>query len=143
MIPRLRFGLLLVVASGVLGGGAPGVATSASSAPFRANVHETLVCPGVDLCGTGVIQGYGAVTTTLSFATLERVFTHDSDGSTLRLALVPTGATGMRLDGVWTIVSGTGVFAGASGAGELWATGTGAPELSDTAHYRGVLTLPG
>ena len=88
------------------------------------------------------IQGFGTVTTTLTFASGERVFTLDSDGSTLRLLLQPTDTTGVRLNGTWTILGGTGVFAGASGTGDLWATGTGAPEFSDAAHFRGTLTLP-
>jgi hypothetical protein len=116
---------------------------SAATTDFRADVHDTGVCPGVDLCGTGVVQGYGSVTTTLSFATLERVFILDSDGSTLTLLLEPTGTTGERQIGTWTIIGGTGVFAGAEGSGEVWATPTGIPGLSDTAHYRGTITTSG
>ena len=132
---RLRSPVLLVVLAVTLT--AAGSASSATMMPFRANVHDLLSCPGVDLCGSG-----GTVTTTLTFASGERVFTLDSDGSTLRLLLQPTDTTGVRLNGTWTILGGTGVFAGASGTGDLWATGTGAPEFSDTAHFRGTLTLP-
>jgi hypothetical protein len=107
---------------------------------FRANVQDTEVCPGVDLCGTGVIQGFGHVTTTLSFATFERVFVL-ADGSTLRLTLQPTGMTGVRLNGTWLVIGGTGVFASASGSGVLWATPTGLPVTSDTAHFRGTIDI--
>jgi len=116
---------------------------SAATTAFRAEVHDLGACPGVDLCGTGVIQGYGRATTTLTFATLERVFTLDSDGSTLTLLLEPTGITGTRQNGTWTIIGGTGVFAGAEGSGEVWATATGIPGISDTALYRGTITTSG
>ena len=140
MFLRLRLALLLVALAVTLTSVGP--AASSTTEPFRANVHDLLFCPGVDLCGSGVIQGFGTVTTTFSFASGERVFTLDSDGSTLRLLLQPTDTTGSRLNGTWTIVGGTGVFSGASGTGELWAIGTGAPEFSDTAHFRGTITLP-
>jgi hypothetical protein len=132
--------LVLALAVALTSGVGPGA--SATTTSFRANVHDLLFCPGVDLCGTGVIQGFGTVTTTLTFANGERVFVLDSDGSILRLLLEPTDTTGVRLNGTWTIVGGTGVFSGASGYGTLWATGTGAPELSDTAHFRGTITFP-
>lgn len=85
-----------------------GPAASATTTPFRASVHDLLFCPGFDLCGAGVIQGFGTVTTTFAFATGERIFTLDSDGSTLRLLLAPTDATGARLNGTYTILEGTG-----------------------------------
>ena len=140
MFLRLRLALLLVALVVTLTSVGP--AASATTEPFRANVHDLLFCPGVDLCGSGVIQGFGTVTTTFAFASGERVFTLDSDGSILRLLLEPTDTTGSRLNGTWTIIGGTGVFSGASGTGDLWATGTGAPEFSDTAHFRGTITLP-
>ena len=136
---RLRLLLLALAGSFMLAGVGP--AASATTTPFRADVHDLLLFPGVDLCGSGVIQGFGTVTTTLTFATGERIFTLDSDGSTLRLLLQATGTTGKRINGTWTILGGSGVFAGATGSGELWATPTGAPETSDTAHFRGTITL--
>jgi hypothetical protein len=139
---RLRLAVLLAAVLVVPTVVAVGPAASATTTPFRANVHDLLFCPGFDLCGSGVIQGFGSVTTTFAFASGERVFVLDSDGSTLRLLLEPTGTTGFRLDGTYTVVGGTGVFAGATGAGVVWATGTGAPELSDTAHFRGTITFP-
>src|SRR5215207_9930669 len=134
---RLRRCLPILVLTALLVASAP---ASAATTVFRADVHDRGVCPGVDLCGTGVIAGYGTVTTTLTFATGERVFVLDSDGSTLRLLVEATGTTGSRINGTWTIVGGTGVFAGAEGSGEVWATATGVPVTSDTAHYRGTFT---
>ena len=82
------------------------------------DVDDLLVCPGVDLCGSGVIR-IGTVTTMFAFATGERIFTLDSDGSTLRLLLAPTDTIGVRLNGTWTILGVTGVFAGATGTGSF------------------------
>jgi hypothetical protein len=137
---RLRRSLPLFALIALFIASAP---ASAATTEFRADVHDAGVCPDVDLCGTGVIQGYGTVTTTLTFATGERVFILDSDGSTLTLLVEATGTTGSRLTGTWTIISGTGVFAGAEGSGEVWATPTGIPVTSDTAHYRGTITTSG
>jgi hypothetical protein len=110
---------------------------------FRADLHDNFRdCPGADLCGKGVVHGYGTATGSFTFFPTERVITLDSDGSTLRLALVPTDLTGPTLAGTWTVIDGTGVFAGASGSGVIWATTTGVPVPSDTAHYLGTLTLP-
>jgi hypothetical protein len=107
-------------------------------------LHDNFrVCPtGADLCGKGVVHGYGTATATFTFFPLERVITLDSEGSTLRLTLEPTDLSPPTLAGTWTIVDGTGVFAGASGRGVIWATSTGVPVPSDTAHYRGTITLP-
>jgi hypothetical protein len=113
---------------------------SAQPIDFKADVQDSEICPGVDLCGGGVMHGFGKVTTSLSFATFERVFVL-ADGSTLRLALALTGSTGIRLDGTRTVVGSTGVFDGASGSGVVWATPRGLPITSDTAHYRGTIEL--
>jgi hypothetical protein len=111
---------------------------------FRADLHDNLgACPpGADECGKGVVHGFGTVTTTFSFGSFERVITLDRDGSMLRLALAPTDLDPPRLEGTFTIVGGTGLFAGATGSGIVWAVGTGVPVPSDTAHYRGTITLP-
>ena len=132
--------LCVLVATSIAAAATAVSPASAEPIAFKADVQDSEVCPGVDLCGRGNIQGFGKVTTSLSFATFERVFVL-ADGSTLRLALAPTGFTGVRLDGTWTVVGGTGVFDGASGSGVVRATPTGLPITSDTAHYRGTIEL--
>jgi hypothetical protein len=119
-------------------------AGAATTSVFRADIHDNFrVCAvGVDLCGEGVVHGYGTASGAFTFSPLERVFTLDSDGSMLRLALEPTDLSPPTLSGTWTIVDGTGVFAGATGSGVIWATTTGVPGPSDTAHYLGTITLP-
>lgn len=106
----------------------------------------TFMSKASDVDGASVSKkplGHFAVdAVTSAVHTRPRIFTLDSDGSTLRLLLAPTDTTGVRLNGTWTILGGTGVFAGATGTGELWAIPTGAPEFSDTAHSRGTITLP-
>ena len=136
--------------------------SAASTQEFRAALHDNLVCPGVDLCGKGELKGFGTVTTALTFTgfgpgpdgcaalTAERVLALVSDGSTLRLSLEGVlclqGAAGSHAPGVgsgtFTVVSGTGQFAGATGSGVLSVQATGKPGLTDTAHYNGTLTLP-
>jgi hypothetical protein len=138
-------------------------ASAADTSAFRAELHDNLTCPvGFDLCGKGELNGFGTVTTTLTFtgfargpgncATLaaERVMKLDSDGSSIVLAvegtLCPQGGAGGHAPGIgqgtFTVVGGTGRFAGASGAGSLSVQATGVPGLSDTAHYTGTLSLP-
>jgi len=122
--------LVLAVASPV---------SAARTQEFRAELHDNLVCPGVDLCGKGELRGFGTARTTLTFTgfgpgpdncvalTAERQLTLDSDGSTLLLSLegvlCPQGNSGGHAPGVgsgtFTIVSGTGQFAGATGSGVL------------------------
>jgi hypothetical protein len=111
---------------------------------FKADLHDFGPCPpGIDLCGKGVVHGFGTATGTFTFFPLERVITLDSDGSTLRLALEAIDISAPTLAGTWTVAGGTGVFAGATGSGVIWATATGVPTPSDTAHYRGTITLGG
>ena len=66
MKPRM-FVIVLVVAFGVLAVVLP--ASAQSTQVFRAEFHDVdSGCPaGVDLCGAGVVQGFGTVTTTLTF----------------------------------------------------------------------------
>jgi hypothetical protein len=120
---------------------------------FKAELHDNLACPpGFDFCGKGVVQGFGTATTTLNFtgavpgpgecltATATRTITLDSDGSTLVIAIAGT-ICDQKLDGTYTIVGGTGMFAGAAGEGTLVGTATGVPVPSDTIHLRGTITL--
>jgi hypothetical protein len=135
-------------------------ASAATTQRFSADLHDNVSCPGVDLCGKGLVHGFGTATTTLTFTsfgpgpgncaavTAERSITLDRDGSTLQLAIVgvlcpkgnPNGeAAG---SGTFTVAGGTGIFAGATGSGLLSAQATGVPGPSDTAHYDGTITLP-
>jgi hypothetical protein len=140
--------LLLALAVGV----AP--ATAETTQQFKAELHDNLACPpGFDFCGKGLVHGFGTATTTLSFtgavpgpgdcltATAERTITLDSDGSVLLIAIAGT-ICDQKLEATYTIVSGTGVFAGAAGGGTLRGTATGVPLPSDTVHLRGVITMP-
>jgi hypothetical protein len=143
---------LLVVA--VFGFIAALPAAAQSTQTFKAELHDNLACPtGFDFCGKGLVHGFGTATTTLNFTsavpgpgdcltgTANRTVTLDSDGSTLLLAITGT-ICDQKLDASFTIISGTGVFAGATGSGTLDGTGTGVPVPSDTIHLRGTLTLP-
>jgi hypothetical protein len=49
---------------------------------------------------------------------------------------------GSNISGTYAIIGGTGVFAGATGSGSLFAQGTGTPGVTDTSHLRGTITLP-
>ena len=77
-----------------------------STQVFKAQFHDSpsSACPpGADICGKGVVKGFGTATTSLTFtsfvpgpgancvtATATRTATLDSDGSVLQLALVGT-----------------------------------------------------
>jgi hypothetical protein len=158
----MRISLVAVIAV-LASAAAPLGASATTTQAFRAELHDNLTCPtGFDLCGKGLVHGFGTVTTTLTFTgfgpgpgncaslTAERVLTLDSDGSTLDLSiegiLCPQGASGGHApgkgSGTFTVVGSTGRFAGATGSGQLSVQATGVPGLSDTAHYQGTLTLP-
>ena len=120
---------------------------------FKAEFSE-VECPGADLCGKGVVHGFGTVTTALVFtgvapgpgancisASADRTQTLDSDGSTLLMTASGT-VCGTKIDGTFSIVGGTGVFAGASGGGTLWGSTTNPKIFSQVAHFRGTITLP-
>jgi hypothetical protein len=127
---------------------------AATTEPFRAELHEADVCaPGIDLCGKGVVHGFGQATTTLAFTsvapgpgdtcvtgTADRAIVLDADGSTLRLEIAGTICR-QKIDGTYEVVGGTGAFAGASGGGTV--RGIAIPgEPGDTVHLVGTLTVP-
>jgi hypothetical protein len=141
---------LVLAVFGLLAGTLP---AAAQTQVFKAELHDNKACPpGFDFCGNGVVHGFGTATTTLNFtgavpgpgdcltATANRTITLDSDGSTLLIAIAGM-LCDQKLDATYTIVSGTGVFAGASGGGTLEGTDTGVPVPSDTIHLRGSITL--
>jgi hypothetical protein len=131
-------------------------ASAESTQVFRAEFRDVETgCPtGVDLCGKGVIQGFGTVTTTLTLtsfapgpgancvtATADRVVTLDSDGTSTLLLAVAGTICGHTAEATFTITSGTGVFAGATGGGTL--SGVILPDpQGDAVQYLGTITLP-
>jgi hypothetical protein len=128
---------------------------------IRASAQPCLVlADGISCPGTGTVQGFGPVTSTIFFPfeppfpltrTLEL-----ADGSTLVLAETPLGgsfpgrspyAPGQQVSAgnpvfdnfEWSVVGGTGVFAGASGSG-TWEN----VQAGDTIviRFMGTLILP-
>jgi len=150
-----RLGHLAILAT--LGAIAVALPASAESTQvFKAQFHDSSspACPpGTDTCGKGVVNGFGTVTTSLTFtsfapepgencvtATPDRIATLDSDGSALLLALAET-ICDQKTSGTFTIVAGTSVFDQASGGGTISGVAIpGAP--SDTVHFRGTITRP-
>lgn len=145
--------IICVAFLATLGAIAVALPTSASSSEaLRAEFRDSSPCPGaVDLCGKGIVQDFGRVTTTLTFTSLspgpgancvsgtaDRMVTLDRDGSTLRLAVAGT-ICDQKIAGTFAIASATGVFAGASGGGTL--SGVVVPD-GDAVAYRGTITLP-
>jgi hypothetical protein len=129
-------------------------ASAESTQDFKAEFNEMGSCPGVDLCGKGILHGFGTVTTTLVFtsfvpgpgancfnASADRTQTLDSDRSVLLMTASGT-VCDSRIAGTFTIVGGTGVFAGASGGGTLWGSTTNPHTTSQNIHLRGTITLP-
>lgn len=127
-------------------------ASASSTQEFKAQFHDSDCLPSFDFCGKGLVKGFGTVTTALTITsfvsgpgancvtvTADRVVTLDSDGSTLLLAVAPSPVCDQKFSGAFTMVGGTGVFAGATGGGTL--SGVLIPNGSP-AHYRGTITLP-
>lgn len=123
-------------------------ATASSTQPFNAQFQDSW-CGDDVLCGTGTVQGFGKVTTTITITgvseddgclavTAERVLTLKSDGSSLRLAIDSVVCEPLGR-GTFTIVGGTGAFSGATGSGSLF--GAIIPN-GDSIHFRGAITLP-
>jgi hypothetical protein len=142
----------LVTALAALAGAAsPGAASTTS---FRAELHDGVTCPaGIDICGKGVVHGFGVATTTLVFTSLapgpggtcatgtaDREIVLARDGSTLLLAITGTICRN-KIEGTYAVVGGTGAFAGAAGSGTVrGAAILGVP--SDSVHFVGTLVLP-
>jgi hypothetical protein len=131
-------------------------ASAESTQVFKAQFHDSpsSACPpGADICGKGVVKGFGTATTSLTFtsfvpgpgancvtATATRTATLDSDGSVLQLALVGT-ICDQKVSGIFVIAGGTGVFNQASGGGMISGVAIrGVP--SDAVHFEGTITLP-
>jgi hypothetical protein len=128
-------------------------ASAQSTQDFKADFSEKSECPGFDLCGKGVVHGFGTATSALLFTSFEpgpgdcvsasadRTQTLESDGSTLLISASGT-VCDTRIAGTFTIVGGTGVFAGASGGGTLSGSTTNPHIVSQAVHLRGTITLP-
>ena len=149
----MRITHLLAVLAALVAAAAP-AGGAATTEPFRAELHEADVCgPGIDLCGSGVVHGFGTATTTLAFTsfapgpgetcvtgTADRAIVLDRDGSTLQLEIAGTICR-QKIDGTYEVVGGTGAFAGASGGGTV--RGIAIPGVpGGTVHLVGTLTLP-
>jgi hypothetical protein len=150
----LRLGFLaMLVAFGAMAVALP--ASAESTQVFKAQFHDSsTACPaGSDICGKGVVKGFGTVTTSLTFTsffpgpggscvtvTADRIAALDGDGSTLLFEVAGT-ICDQKLSGTFVIVGGTGVFDQATGGGTISGVGIrGVP--SDTAHFEGTITLP-
>jgi len=145
--------LAMLVALGAMAVTLP--ASAESTQVFKAQFHDSSsACPpGSDICGKGVVKGFGTVTTSLTFTsfapgpgencvtvTADRIATLDVDGSTLLLALVGTICE-FKISGTFVIAGGTGVFDQATGGGTISGVGIrGIP--SDSVHFEGTVTLP-
>jgi hypothetical protein len=130
-------------------------ASAESTQVFKAQFHDSpSACPpGADICGKGVVKGFGTATTSLTFtgfapgpgancvtATATRTATLDSDGSTLYIELDGT-ICDQKVSGTFVIAGGSGVFNQASGGGMIsGVTIRGVP--SDAVHFEGTITLP-
>ena len=141
----------------VLAFGIAAVALPASAAPpgeFKAQFQDT-ECAGHDLCGTGLVEGYGHATTTLDITgaefdpatgclvnvtALRDVALVDDPSSRLTLALTDGLICNNKGSATFTISAGTGVFAGlAVLPGTVRVTLIpGVP--ADTAQYRATIT---
>jgi len=151
MHARQSLALVVAALAALAGSASPGAAAASTS--FRAEFHDSPSCPGVDICGKGVVHGFGTVTTTLVFtgfapgpgdacvtATADREIVLDRDGSRLQLAIAGT-ICGNKIDGTFAIVGGNGAFAGAIGGGTVRGVAIqGVP--SDSVHFTGTLVLP-
>jgi hypothetical protein len=144
---------LITVLAALVAAAAPTTGATTTQS-FRAELHEADACaPGLDLCGNGVVHGFGRASTTLAFTsfapgpgetcvtgTADRAIVLDRDGSTLRLEIAGTICR-QKIDGTYEVVGGSGLFAGAAGGGTV--RGIAIPgEPGGTVHLVGTLALP-
>jgi hypothetical protein len=121
----MRRFLLLTLTLGALGAAAL-PAGAASSREFKAQFHDD-ECVTHALCGTGLVQGYGHVTTTLDLTggdfdpvsgclvnvtAVRDVQLLDDPSSTLTLDLFDGVICANKGSATFTISAGTGAFAG-------------------------------
>ena len=154
---RIAFGSLVVA----LALGAPR-APAAPPTTFRATFHDNgslaTCAPGAVFCGRGVLTGFGPATTEvhatsivpagdcLSVSGTRTITLTDGSGSlamTFSGTRCPLGRGGhaARVLFGWTIVSGTGAFAGATGSGSGINTTAGARE-TQVVSMKGTIDLP-
>src|SRR6187431_1700411 len=147
---RRRLGLAVLAAFVALIVALP--ATAATTRTFNAQFTHDTPCGPDTSCGDGNIQGFGHVTTTIVLTgfgevdpdgcftvTAERFVALETDpASTMQLhvdglvCFVPSGLI-VPVSGTFTIVDGTGVFAGAIGGGTI--NGVANP-THNPIHYR-------
>ena len=155
MLDVQRVFLVLLAAGALLAAGVGG-AQASTTVRLEATISESS-CGG-SLCGTGVVAGYGKASTTLSGGD-PRCTTEEPNLVTITVASGsltwcqigfdrvphPTGQA-EPFAGTFTVIGGTGAFAGASGAGvqtAIWAFDPDTHELRlSHRHYSGTLTLP-
>lgn len=155
MLEIRRVFLVLLAAGSLLAAGV-GAAQASTTIRFEATISES-TC-GSSLCGTGVVAGYGKASTTFSGGD-SRCTTEEPNLVTITVASGsltwcqigldrvphPTGQ-GEPFAGTFTVIGGTGAFAGASGAGvqtAIWGFDPDTHELRlSHRHYSGTLTLP-
>ena len=94
--------------------------------------------PCVDFTGTTTVTLQDAVGSTLVIAELDNQCTPGNSTNTSGNQLHSFGNP-FYGDGTWTIVSGTGVFAGATGTGTVSYVAAGDALVE---HYSGTITLP-
>jgi hypothetical protein len=119
---------------------------------FEARLRDAPVCRGGRFCGTGTLEGIGAVKTQLVLertspgpgtacirVTGKRTFTLASDAKSFLLLSVKGTVCGPHAWGTFKVVTGSGVFAAATGSGVI--VGTLTKTHHESLRYWGVLTL--
>jgi len=151
----LAFIVLAALVSAAVGAGAAGASTTVR---FEASFAESL-CEGGNPCGSAVVASFGTGSYLLHFGdalcTAEQpalVTLTLTDGSTLRWCQIGINRVDVQggliepFSGPFTVLDGTGVFAGATGGGiqvAIWVHDRETGELRVARrHYNGTLTLP-